>query len=172
MCNKCVWTWSCRSLFLSRSNIFLETSYCLQYFALHRWSAYKLQMARVLSFRMWHNLAPKERYRRFGCKFCHHLQGRNIGLKEMYIRRAWPGARALGELRSKQWTVSFDAFVSPFRDYVPTVRRPLWSSGQSSWLQIRRPGFDSRHFQKKKLWVWNGVHSASWVQLRRYLIEK
>jgi hypothetical protein len=25
---------------------------------------------------------------------------------------------------------------------------PLWSSGQSSWLQIRRPGFDSRHYQK------------------------
>jgi hypothetical protein len=29
-------------------------------------------------------------------------------------------------------------------------RPPLWSSGQSSWLQIRRPGFDSRHYQKKK----------------------
>jgi hypothetical protein len=30
---------------------------------------------------------------------------------------------------------------------------PLWSSGQSSWLQIRRPGFDSWHYQifrKKK----------------------
>jgi hypothetical protein len=27
---------------------------------------------------------------------------------------------------------------------------PLWSSGQSSWLQIRRPGFDSRHYQEKK----------------------
>jgi hypothetical protein len=27
---------------------------------------------------------------------------------------------------------------------------PLWSSGQSSWLQIRRPGFDSRHHQTKK----------------------
>jgi hypothetical protein len=27
---------------------------------------------------------------------------------------------------------------------------PLWSSGQSSWLQIRRPWFDSRHYQKKK----------------------
>jgi hypothetical protein len=26
---------------------------------------------------------------------------------------------------------------------------PLWSSGQSSWLQIRMPGFDSRHYQKK-----------------------
>jgi hypothetical protein len=30
-------------------------------------------------------------------------------------------------------------------------RPPLWSSGQSSWLQNRRPGFDSRHYQKKKL---------------------
>jgi hypothetical protein len=30
------------------------------------------------------------------------------------------------------------------------VRPPLWSSGQSSWLQIRRPGFDSRHYQGKK----------------------
>jgi hypothetical protein len=29
-------------------------------------------------------------------------------------------------------------------------RPPLWSSGQSSWLQIRRPGFDSRHYHKKK----------------------
>jgi hypothetical protein len=23
---------------------------------------------------------------------------------------------------------------------------PLWSSGQNSWLQIQRPGFDSRHY--------------------------
>jgi hypothetical protein len=28
---------------------------------------------------------------------------------------------------------------------------PLWSSGQNSWLQIRRPGFYSRHYQKKKV---------------------
>jgi hypothetical protein len=28
---------------------------------------------------------------------------------------------------------------------------PLWSSGQSSWLQIRRPGFDSQQYQKKKV---------------------
>jgi hypothetical protein len=32
---------------------------------------------------------------------------------------------------------------------LPTVRPALWSSGQSSWLQVRRPGFDSRHYQKK-----------------------
>jgi hypothetical protein len=30
-----------------------------------------------------------------------------------------------------------------------THRPPLWYSGQSSWLQIRRPVFDSRHYQKK-----------------------
>jgi hypothetical protein len=28
---------------------------------------------------------------------------------------------------------------------------PLWSSGQSSWLQIRRPGFDSGTTRKKKV---------------------
>jgi hypothetical protein len=33
--------------------------------------------------------------------------------------------------------------------YVIHVGLPLWSSGQSSWLQIRRPGFDSRHYKKK-----------------------
>jgi hypothetical protein len=31
------------------------------------------------------------------------------------------------------------------------MRPPLWSIGQSSWLQIRRPEFDSRHYQKKKV---------------------
>jgi hypothetical protein len=25
----------------------------------------------------------------------------------------------------------------------------LWSSDQSTWLQIRRPGSDSRHYKKK-----------------------
>jgi hypothetical protein len=27
----------------------------------------------------------------------------------------------------------------------------MWSRGQSSWLQIQRPEFDSRHYQKKKV---------------------
>jgi hypothetical protein len=32
------------------------------------------------------------------------------------------------------------------------LARPcLWSSGQNSWLQIRRPGFDSQYYQKKKV---------------------
>jgi hypothetical protein len=41
----------------------------------------------------------------------------------------------------------------PFRDtfgaVLTAIGPPLWSSGQSFWLQIRRPGFDSRHYQKK-----------------------
>jgi hypothetical protein len=35
--------------------------------------------------------------------------------------------------------------------YVAEDGPPLWSNGQSSWLQIRGPGFDSRHYQKKKV---------------------
>jgi hypothetical protein len=31
------------------------------------------------------------------------------------------------------------------------MRPPLWSSGHSSWLQIRRHGFDYRHYQKEKV---------------------
>jgi hypothetical protein len=42
----------------------------------------------------------------------------------------------------------FRAFDSLF---VASYYSPLWSSGQSSWLQIRRPGFDSRHYQKNKV---------------------
>jgi hypothetical protein len=34
---------------------------------------------------------------------------------------------------------------------VPFSGPPLWSSGQSSWLQIRRPGLDSRHYHKKQV---------------------
>jgi hypothetical protein len=49
---------------------------------------------------------------------------------------------------------------------------PLWSSGQSSWLQIQRSGFDSQRYQI--FWEIVGlerVNSASWVQLRGYLKE-
>jgi hypothetical protein len=44
--------------------------------------------------------------------------------------------------------------VSLFRVFASSVLGggpPPWSSGQSSWLQIQRYGFDSRHYQKKKL---------------------
>jgi hypothetical protein len=34
-----------------------------------------------------------------------------------------------------------------FISYVVLTGPPLWSSGQSSWLQIQRSGFDSRRYQ-------------------------
>jgi hypothetical protein len=51
---------------------------------------------------------------------------------------------------------------------------PLWSCGQSSWVQTQRSGFDCRryHIFWELAGLWNGVHSASWVQLRSYLKEK
>jgi hypothetical protein len=43
----------------------------------------------------------------------------------------------------------YSELVSPFKAFYSLIWPPLWSSGQSSWLQIRRPGFDSQHYQKK-----------------------
>jgi hypothetical protein len=37
--------------------------------------------------------------------------------------------------------------METFISYVGLGRPPLWSSGQSSWLQIQRSGFDSRCYQ-------------------------
>jgi hypothetical protein len=57
--------------------------------------------------------------------------------------------------------------------YEDKSRPPLRSSGQSSWLQIQRSGFDSRRYHTfSEVVGWNGVHSASWVQLRSYLEER
>jgi hypothetical protein len=49
----------------------------------------------------------------------------------------------------KTQTASYDGLNLVF--VLGTQGPPLWSSGQSSWLKIRRPGFDSRHYQKKKV---------------------
>jgi hypothetical protein len=50
--------------------------------------------------------------------------------------------------------ISFLPASSPIYIYIYIYTHtlpPLWFSGQSSWPQIRRPGFDSRHYQKKKV---------------------
>jgi hypothetical protein len=44
----------------------------------------------------------------------------------------------------------YDTKVKIFYKTGCFFRPPLWSSGQSSRLQIRRPVFDSRHYLKKK----------------------
>jgi hypothetical protein len=45
----------------------------------------------------------------------------------------------------------FDSLIVTLTSCKDTNGPPLWSSGQSSSLQIRRPGFDSRHYQKKNV---------------------
>jgi hypothetical protein len=48
---------------------------------------------------------------------------------------------------------------------------PLWSSGQSSSIQIRRPGFDSRHYQKEKI-VGLGRGPLSLVSTTEELLDR
>jgi hypothetical protein len=57
-------------------------------------------------------------------------------------------------------------FKQHFYQVTSSTGPPLWSSCQSSWLQIRRPGFDSQHYQKKK------CTQPREYKLRSYLIEK
>jgi hypothetical protein len=48
-------------------------------------------------------------------------------------------------------SMTMNVFPGTLKFLVAKHKPPLWSSGQSSWLQIRRPGFDSRHYQKKEV---------------------
>jgi hypothetical protein len=55
-------------------------------------------------------------------------------------------------------------------NFNPTRGRPLWSSGQSSWLQIRRPDFNSRHYQKNVVGLERGPLSL--VSTTEELLDK
>jgi hypothetical protein len=48
------------------------------------------------------------------------------------------------DTKSKKRAVT-QRLVSNVWKLISKMRPPLWSSGKSSWLQIRRPGFDSQH---------------------------
>jgi hypothetical protein len=54
-------------------------------------------------------------------------------------------------------------WIFPFRFLLINIRPPLWSSGQSSWLQIQRPRFNSWHYQKK-----NSGYATGSTQPREY----
>jgi hypothetical protein len=49
--------------------------------------------------------------------------------------------------RTQIYCVCCEVRTEFFICYVEESRPPLWSRGQSSWLQIQRPGFDSRCYQ-------------------------
>jgi hypothetical protein len=63
-------------------------------------------------------------------------------------------------MRMKTWLI----FYSP--EFVSVSNSVVTASVacQSSWLQIRRPGFDSRHYQEKKI---SGSGTGS-IQPREY----
>jgi hypothetical protein len=82
---------------------------------------------------------------------------------------------------------TFTYFCFYLRDIFNTSMHTVWNFG--AWmifmhrlcvLAVRVPGYRSRGHGSipdtirfsEKLWVWNGVHLASEVQLRSYLKEK
>jgi hypothetical protein len=73
----------------------------------------------------------------------------------MFTFRAYPRTSTIITQRTRSFsfvTQSLDSAQWASRIWIVSSNLwpPLWSSGQSSWLQIRRPGFNSRHYQKKK----------------------
>jgi hypothetical protein len=63
----------------------------------------------------------------------------------------------LGDVGTDRGQYENDRFEAP----TAVLRPPLWSSGQSSWLQIRRSGFDYRHYQKKVVGLERGQLSLT-----------
>jgi hypothetical protein len=63
-------------------------------------------------------------------------------------------SRKSGTFRRREWTCLINTrncflIAVSLQSVLNTCNKiPLWSSGQSSWLQIQRPEFDSRHYQK------------------------
>jgi hypothetical protein len=56
----------------------------------------------------------------------------------------WTGHKRINSLKGTRTIFIKYLFFGLFHN---TVGLPLWSSHQSSWLQIQRPEFDSRHYQ-------------------------
>jgi hypothetical protein len=68
-------------------------------------------------------------------------------IQSNFLLHPVPGPSALRPRAPHKATASRHKFCTARDDAGPS----LWSSSQCSWLQIRRPGFDSRHYQKKKV---------------------
>jgi hypothetical protein len=93
--------------------------------------------------------------------------GDALYLQKLTLTLPASGGRSVGIVLSR--TKSTDL---SFRLWDRKGRQPLWSSGQSSWLQIRRPGFDSRDYQKESSGSGTGSNQPREYKLRSYLIEK
>jgi hypothetical protein len=86
--------------------------------------------------------------------FCHNIQTGSYLTPFPRVKVAWSyhfGVLTRPSLHSfVSWYSGKGQSVSPLSSLLlcmGTLEPPLWSSGQSSWLQIQRSGFDSRHYQ-------------------------
>jgi hypothetical protein len=69
----------------------------------------------------------------------------------LVFRNQDKGMKAIEVLCIMNLLLKVSQLIKKFSFGIETSGPPLWSSGQSSWLQIQRNGFDSRHYQKKKV---------------------
>jgi hypothetical protein len=102
----------------------------------------------VVSEILWASAAVNNFRSHMNKKCIHEVQTRLLKLKNCFKISSWRTCLQYFSLRSCVMKMSQ---FTKFTYYMSYKRPPLWSSGLSSWLQIRRPEFDSRHYQKKKV---------------------
>jgi hypothetical protein len=123
---------------------FIISAFCIQ--SVLAWFVELPEWNGIISLNSINRLAFIKRYSNF----------RNTGATFWNILRF---TSCLKGLLSQKWTwktaelssTSHCIRYTHFAECTSTDWPPLWSSGQSTWLQIRRSGFDSRHYQKKNV---------------------
>jgi hypothetical protein len=96
-----------------------------------------------------------ERTRRFGVTYRPHLQRRKANQQATTQQQTGKSYSSAGFLFDSLFNLKTEMLIRNVGVHYQITKRynpegsPLWSSGQSSWPQIQRPGFDSRHYQKK-----------------------
>jgi hypothetical protein len=103
------------------------------------------------------------------------------GVKFTYCWRQWFTFLKISERQSLSLLASSCCRITAYliihiivTSSVNICRPPLWSSGQSFWLQIQRSWvrFSALPDFLRSRGSGTGVHSASWGELRSYLNEK
>jgi hypothetical protein len=78
----------------------------------------------------------------------HHSELLRASLVKLTASVVWWSEFLVAEPRWIVFTVRYERNLYMLcRRTLSLTRPPLWSSGQSSWLQIQRSGFDSRRYR-------------------------
>jgi hypothetical protein len=88
------------------------------------------------------------------CKICEIMLCQYRILKHRVVRYYWYiWLKKTTKTQDSRCLNLYEKLPPPKSDrnitHITVTRPPLWSSGQSSWLQIQRSGFDSRGYQGK-----------------------